>query len=238
MMDIDRVPPIPEGGLLPRGDFPMNYKAVLFDLDGTLLDTIEDLTDSMNAALDRLGFPGHTAETCKKFVGDGMEMFALRALPESHRDDATVARCAAHMRAVYRERWSLKTRPYDGVPELLDGLTLRHLKMAVLSNKPDDSTKAMVAELLSKWRFDHVTGARPSVPKKPDPTLAIEISKELGISPEKFLYLGDTGTDMKTAAATGMFPVGALWGFRTADELRATGAAVLIDHPTEVLHLL
>jgi phosphoglycolate phosphatase len=216
----------------------MNYEAVLFDLDGTLLDTIQDLTDSMNIVLRRSGFPEHSAETCKNFVGDGIEVFALRALPETHRDSATVARCVADMREEYRDRWSLKTRPYDGIPDLLDGLTLRNLKMTVLSNKPDDSTKAMVAELLPKWRFDPIMGALPSVPKKPDPTLAMEISKRLDVPPEKFLYLGDTGTDMKTATAAGMFPVGALWGFRTADELTASGAKILVEHPREVLRLI
>jgi phosphoglycolate phosphatase len=216
----------------------VKFKAILFDLDGTLLDTIEDLTDSMNMVLNRLGLPGHSVETCKKFVGDGVEMFALRALPETHRDDASVARCAADMRDVYRKRWSLKTRPYDGIPDLLDGLKQHNLRMAVLSNKPDDSTKEMVAELLSKWRFDPVVGARFSVPKKPAPTGALEISRYLDLPPEEFLYLGDTGTDMKTARAAGMFAVGVLWGFRTADELATSGAEVLIKHPAEALLLL
>ena len=216
----------------------MKYKAVMFDLDGTLLDTSEDLTDSMNVVLGRLGFPTHDPETCKNFVGDGVEMFAFRALPENHRDEATVAKCAVGMREEYRKRWARKTRPYDGIPELLDGLTLLNLKMAILSNKPDDATKEMVAELLSRWQFDPVAGALPSVPKKPDPTLAVEISQRLLIPPEKFLYLGDTGTDMKTARAAGMFPVGVLWGFRTAEELRDTGAKVLVKYPTDVLDLL
>jgi phosphoglycolate phosphatase len=216
----------------------MKFEAVLFDLDGTLLDSIEDLTDSMNIVLDGFGFPGHDAEACKNFVGDGVEMFALRALPENRRDEATVAQCAAEMRAEYRKRWSLRTRPYDGIPELLDDLTLRHLKLAVLSNKPEESTKEMVAELLSKWRFYPVAGARSSVPKKPDPILAIEISQQLRVPADKFLYLGDTGTDMKTAKGAGMFAVGALWGFRTAEELKDTGAEVLVAHPSEVLQLL
>jgi len=216
----------------------MKFEAVLFDLDGTLLDSIEDLTDSMNIVLDGFGFPGHDAKACKNFVGDGVEMFALRALPENRRDEATVAQCAAEMRAEYRKRWSLKTRPYDGIPELLDDLTLRNLKLAVLSNKPEDSTKEMVSELLSKWRFYPVAGARPSVPKKPDPILAIEISQQLRLPADKFLYLGDTGTDMKTARGAGMFPVGALWGFRTAEELKDTGAKVLVAHPSEVLQFL
>ena len=216
----------------------MKFEAVLFDLDGTLLDSIEDLTDSMNIVLDGFGFPGHDAEACKLFVGDGVEMFALRALPENQRDEAMVAQCAAEMRAEYRKRWSLKTRPYDGIPELLDDLTLRNLKLAVLSNKPEESTKEMVAELLSKWRFYPVAGARTSVPKKPDPILAIEISQQLRLPAKNFLYLGDTGTDMKTAREAGMFPVGALWGFRTAEELKDTGAEVLVAHPSEVLQFL
>ena len=216
----------------------MKFEAVLFDLDGTLLDSIEDLTDSMNLVLDGYGLPGHDAEACKNFVGDGVEMFALRALPENRRDEATVAQCAAEMRAEYRKRWSLKTRPYDGIPELLDDLTLRNLKLAVLSNKPEDSTKEMVSELLSKWRFYPVAGARPSVPKKPDPILAIEISQQLRVPADKFLYLGDTGTDMKTARGAGTFPVGGLWGFRTAEELKDTGAEVLVAHPSEVLQFL
>lgn len=216
----------------------MKFEALLFDLDGTLLDSIEDLTDSMNIALDGFGFPGHDAEACKQFVGDGVEMFALRALPKNHRDEATVAQCVAEMRAEYRKRWSLKTRPYDGIPELLDDLALRNLKLAVLSNKPEESTKEMVAALLSKWQFHPVSGARPSVPKKPDPTLAIEISQQLRVPADRFLYLGDTGTDMKTAKGAGMFPVGALWGFRTAEELKDTGAEVLVAHPSEVLQLL
>ena len=110
--------------------------------------------------------------------------------------------------------------------------------LAVLSNKPEESTKEMVAELLSKWRFYPIAGARPSVPKKPDPTLAIEISQQLRVPADKFLYLGDTGTDMKTARGAGMFPVGALWGFRTAEELKDTGAEVLVAHPSEVLKFL
>ena len=110
--------------------------------------------------------------------------------------------------------------------------------MAILSNKPDDAAKEMVAELLAKWRFHPVTGAQLSLPKKPDPTLAIEISRQLQVSPDRFLYLGDTGTDMRTARGAGMFAVGVLWGFRSAQELMESGAQVLVDHPRKVLELL
>ena len=216
----------------------MKFKAVLFDLDGTLLDTIGDLTDSMNIALNHLGFPGHDARSCKMFVGDGVEMFAFRALPENNRNKAMVKQCASLMRQEYKKRWAKKTRPYDGIPELLDELTNRNLKMSILSNKPDDATKEMVAEILSKWSFHPVAGAQVSVPKKPDPTLAIQISQELQVSPEGFLYLGDTGTDMRTARGAGMFAVGVLWGFRSAEELLESGAQVLVAHPGEALKLL
>ena len=216
----------------------MKFEAVLFDLDGTLLDTIEDLTDSMNEALKRLGFPGHDSESCKMFVGDGVEKFALRALPENRRDESTVAKCVAAMRSVYRKRWDQKTRPYDGIPELLDHLTSYQIKMSILSNKPDDSTREMVAKLLSKWQFDPVLGARPSIPKKPDPAMARQIAEQLQVEPKNVLYLGDTGTDMKTARDSGMFALGALWGFRAAEELMANGAKALVAHPMEVLQFL
>ena len=149
-----------------------------------------------------------------------------------------VTQCASLMREEYKKRWAKKTRPYDGIPELLDELTNRNLKLSILSNKPDDATKEMVAEILSKWSFHPVAGAQVSVPKKPDPTLAIQISQELQVSPEGFLYLGDTGTDMRTARGAGMFAVGVLWGFRSAEELLESGAQVLVAHPGEALKLL
>ena len=136
----------------------MNYQAVLFDLDGTLLDTIDDLADSMNAALEQLGCPGHSVDKHRFFVGDGVDTFARRVLPEDRRDGATVASCVELLQAEYANRWNVKTRPYDGIAEMLNGLTARGLAMAVLSNKPDDFTKLCVENLLPDWRFDMVQG--------------------------------------------------------------------------------
>ena len=215
----------------------MRHKAVLFDLDGTLLDTIEDLTDSMNLALAQSGFAPRTVEECKLFVGDGVESFARRALPAGHRNDRAIAACVEAMRADYTDRWRCKTRPYDGVAELLDGLDERGIAMAVLSNKPDSFTKQMVEAMLGRWHFAAVFGARPGVPKKPDPTAALGIAERMGVAPGEFLYLGDTNTDMRTANAAGMYAVGALWGFRSAEELRGSGARVLVERPPEVLRL-
>jgi phosphoglycolate phosphatase len=216
----------------------MSFKAAMFDLDGTLVDTIEDLADSMNSVLERCGFPSHDLDAYKYFVGDGMINLVRRSLPEQAKTDETVMQCLAMMREEYAGRWKEKSRPYDGIPELLDRLSERGIKMAVLSNKPDDFTKVMVRELLSRWRFEAVLGERPSIPRKPDPISALEIAGQMRVSPGDFLYLGDTSTDMKTAGAAGMYAVGVLWGFRKADELLAGGARLLIERPTDLLELI
>ena len=217
----------------------MGYRAVLFDLDGTLLNTLEDLADSMNAVLGASGFPVHGLKDYKVFVGDGIENLVRRALPGPKRlDEDTVTRCLASMRQKYGKRRKDKTRPYEGVPELLDKLVAGGIRMGILSNKPDESTKTVVAELLPHWKFDAVFGERPGTPRKPDPSGAIEIANLMRIPCGQFLYVGDTGTDMKTANAAGMFAVGALWGFRKADELQEHGAKVLIEKPGDLMRLL
>ena len=216
----------------------LQYPGIIFDLDGTLLDTIEDLADSMNQVLTDLGFPTHTLGAYKTFVGEGVETLIRRALPEDQLRPELLDQCLGAFREEYSRRWENKTRPYAGIPELLDHLTGMGLKMAILSNKQDYFTRIMVARLLPRWRFDPVFGARPSVPKKPDPAGALEIAEALQIAPDCFIYLGDTGIDMKTACAAGMIPVGVLWGFRPADELRAQGARWLIEKPGDLVPLL
>ncbi len=214
----------------------MKIGAVLFDLDGTLLDTIEDLTDAMNAALHELGFPGHSVSSCKTLVGEGIEHFAKCALPvDQTENEAAVARTMDLMRAEYRNRWSRKTSPYDGIPDLLDQLHARGLKLAVLSNKADDFTRMMVGHFFPKTEFEAVVGARAGRPMKPDPSPALEVALTLGVAPAEIIFLGDTKTDMETAGAAGMVPVGALWGFRSAEELLASGARYLISRPAELL---
>ncbi len=216
----------------------MNFKAIIFDLDGTLLNTIEDLTDSMNQALSRFGFSGHDQEAYKYFVGDGVESLVRRALPADRVDEKMVAQCVAAMREEYGRHWDKKTRPYPGIPELLDALCQRGIPMAILSNKVQDFTEICVSKLLPKWSFQIILGARPKVPKKPDPTAALEIAEAMDLTPVQFLYLGDTSTDMQTAVAAGMFPLGALWGFRTAQELMAHGAKALLEKPLDLLQYL
>jgi len=216
----------------------VNYRAVIFDLDGTLLDSLEDLADSMNAVLARQSFPVHAVEKYRYFVGDGIAKLVRRVLPETQRDAAMVARNIQWMSAEYEQRWDKKTRPYAGIVEMLGELTEIGLRMAVLSNKPDAFTKIMVPALLPGWNFTPILGARPGVPVKPDPQAALEIAAQLAISPAETLYLGDTATDMLTANAAGMLAVGVAWGFRTVEELQQSGAKQIIYEPTELLPLL
>jgi phosphoglycolate phosphatase len=213
----------------------MIHNAVLFDLDGTLLDTLADLGTSMNRALARLGFPPHPVESYKTFVGEGVSVLAQRALPPDRRDEASVKACVEAMGEEYAIHWMDATRPYEGVAEILSGLAKRTIKLAILSNKPHAMTRLLVAHFFPQTRFDSVNGARDGVPKKPNPAAALEIARQLKTAPERFLYLGDSGVDMDTAASAGMFPVGALWGFRDKKELLIHGAKALIKHPLELL---
>jgi phosphoglycolate phosphatase len=216
----------------------MRYRAVLFDFDGTLLDTLRDLAESVNSVLSRSGFPEHSLEAYRHFVGEGIEELARRVLPEGHRDEATITKTLTDVRQEYRQRWPNHTRPYEGIPELLDALTARRVKMAIVTNKPDDSTRTMAARLLPRWKFDVIVGATTEMPRKPDPKGALEAARLLRLSPEAILYVGDSDIDMKTANAAGMYAVGVLWGFRSADELIRNGAKVLIRKPLELLELL
>ena len=214
--------------------------AVIFDLDGTLLDTIDDLADAMNSALARHGLPTHPdyAEH-KLFVGEGVRKYITRALPADRRgDEALIQRVWKDYRAAYAQNWHNKTRPYDGVPELLVALRARGPRLAVLSNKPDDFTRLTVELFFRPGTFEIVRGAFEDQKLKPDPGGALAIAAEMNLPPADFLYVGDTATDMQTAVAAGMFAVGALWGFRSADELLASGAKVLIACPAELVSLL
>jgi phosphoglycolate phosphatase len=216
----------------------MSFRAIIFDLDGTLLDTLEDIGDAANRVLAAHGFPAHPIDRYREFIGEGVHRLLTRVLPETSRDAATVQRCVEAYQKEYALNWRVKTKPYAGVPELLDGLTARQLGLAVLSNKPDRFTQQCVRELLAKWTFDVVLGASDTFPRKPDPASALETARRLAVPPEACLYVGDSGVDMQTARAAGMFAVGVLWGFRGREELQRAGAQVLVEAPLEILGLL
>jgi phosphoglycolate phosphatase len=216
----------------------MKFKAVLFDLDGTLIDTIDDIGNAVNRVLLNKGFTKHAISSYRQFIGDGSKNLITRALPEEHRNKNLISACLKEFVEDYSRNIVVKTRPYDGIPEMLDVLKAQGLKLAVLSNKPDSLTKKCVSSILSKWDFDVVLGQRESVPLKPDPYGALEVAEKLAIPPANFLYLGDTAVDMKTAVSAGMFPVGVLWGFRTLKELKENGARAIIDEPLKVIDIL
>ncbi len=211
------------------------YTAVIFDMDGTLLDTLEDLGDCMNRVLEHAGYPTHPIEAYKYFVGDGLTNLVKRVLPENERRQSTIERLQAEMAAEYGKRWADKTDLYPGIAVLLDELVRRNIRRAILSNKPHEFTTLMADHYFSGWDFDPVFGARDGVPSKPDPAAALEICRFWELAPQEVLYAGDTNTDMQTARRGGMFALGVLWGFRTREELRDNGAQSLIAAPGQML---
>ncbi len=215
----------------------MSWRAIVFDLDGTLIDTLDDVADATNRVLTAHGYPAHPADAYRYFLGDGARALVQRALPETARTPATIETCLAAFREDYGINWCVKTRPYPGIPELLDGLVARGMKISVLSNKPHQNVVDLVATLLGGWQFDQVLGQREGVPTKPNPTSALNLAQALQVVPAQVVFLGDSGVDMTTAVAAGMYPAGALWGFREADELLAAGAQVLLPDPQAVLDL-
>lgn len=210
-------------------------RAVLFDLDGTLTNTLQDIADAMNRSLRLHGLPEWPLDAYRYLVGDGARKLAQRAV----RDRAHLALSVQReYQAYYQEHTLVTTRSYDGVPELLRALQGRGLKLAVFSNKPDADTKNVVRHFFPEIRWDAVRGQVEGVPVKPDPTGALLTARAMGVLPEEVLYLGDTSTDMCCAVNAGMLPVGALWGFRTEDELRESGAVHLAAHPLDISSIL
>lgn len=216
----------------------MSFKAIIFDLDGTLIDSLEDLCNAANRVLKKNNFPTHKMEKYRYFVGEGVVALITRALPDEIKNEDIINSCVGEFREEYRKSWNIKTKPYKGIAEMLDLITLRGLKMAVLSNKPDYFTKKCVAAFLPNWKFDRIIGQRDDVPKKPDPAGAKEIAEYLAVSPSEIIYVGDTPIDMETAIAAGMLPVGVLWGFRPEDELKRSGAHRVIQKPEEIIEVI
>ena len=213
-----------------------DIRAVLFDLDGTLADSLADLANATNWALAQLGCPMHPLASYRYFVGDGARELCARALPADKQN--LVDETLRLMRERYDAHCFDETKLYAGIPELISALMERHLNLAVLSNKPDVFTKRMITQYFQPSPFMVVRGQLPNVPLKPDPAAARQIARELNVPPPQWLYLGDTNTDMRTARAAGMHPVGVLWGFRDREELVESGAEHIVAKPEEVLALL
>jgi len=211
-------------------------RAAIFDLDGTLLDTLEDIASAMDFALQRHGLPPRSLDEYRQFIGEGVRNLVRRAVGASGGQGELEAEVMTAYRRRYEERMAVATRPYPGVNELLEGLRARGVPAAVLSNKPDDATRALV-ERFFPGQVAVARGERPSAPRKPDPTSALEVARALGVAPAGCLFAGDTRVDMETANRAEMFAVGVLWGFRSREELEASGARALVAAPEEILRL-
>jgi phosphoglycolate phosphatase len=209
---------------------------IFFDLDGTLADTLADISASMNRALGSYGFAGHSPEAYRYFVGDGIEAVARRILPPGEAGRA--ADIVAAFRSDYAQHLLDSTRLYEGVPELLDELAARGEKLAIVSNKPERPARQLARALCDRWPFLAVHGQSEDWPLKPDPTLTLALARAAGAAPHRCLFVGDSNVDMLTARGAGMHPVGVLWGFREAAEPAAAGAEALIARPGELLALL
>ncbi len=215
----------------------MNFKGVIFDLDGTLVDSLTDLADSMNFVLEKNGFPRHDLHSYKYFIGRGIRNLVISALPEEKRDEVTISRCHEQMVAHYNNNCLNKTCPYEGIQELLHALNSKGLKLSVFSNKADEFTKKITYSLFPGI-FEIVRGLTDITLRKPDPSGALAIAGEMNLAPSEIAYLGDTSTDMQTAVNAGMYAVGVLWGFRTKEELLENGAQYLLHNPMELLNLI
>ena len=216
----------------------MSIDTIIFDLDGTLLDTLPDIAGAMNQVLADAGLPVHHTDRYRDFIGDGIDTLVRQALPPNTRHAEMIQQSVASMREIYRSRWARRTRLYPGIAGMLAFCSGAGLKMAILSNKPDGPTREMAAHFFPDHPFDHVQGARPDVPIKPDPTAAIAIADRLGTLPEACMFLGDMPVDIKTGRRAGMAPIGALWGYRTADELTDAGASHLLHTPEALASLI
>jgi phosphoglycolate phosphatase len=211
--------------------------AFIFDLDGTLIDSLEDLADAVNLMLAERGYPQQPLELFPKYIGDGVHKLVERALPPEALSADNLQDCVAAYQGFYETTWDKKTKPYAGMTECLAELRRRGFKMGVLSNKPHAFTLKCCTHFFPAGTFDVVFGQRPQVPRKPDPAGAFEILREFRLPPEKCFYVGDSGIDMALAKNAAMPAVGVLWGFRGEAELRENGAQYLIDRPEELLAL-
>lgn len=215
----------------------MKFRAALFDLDGTLVDSLSDIADSMNSVLLRNGFPSHDINDYRLFIGEGMRVLVKRALPQDFSDQDLIDFYTGQMKNEYAKRWNRKTRIYSGISELLTTMKNCHITLSVLSNKPHGFTVKMVEYYFGNSIFKQVMGAG-QFPEKPNPAAALYIAQSINIDPSGFLYIGDSAVDMKTAKSAGMFACGCLWGFRGKEELISGGADRIVAVPDEISDML
>lgn len=211
------------------------YKACIFDLDGTLTDTLESMTRSVNLTLEEMGLPVITLDQCREFVGSGARKLMERTLKTC--GDEELVRIEEAMEIygrVFAENCTYHVKPYDGIEEMLKELKEKGIYLAVLSNKPDGQARNVIHTFFGDELFEYVQGQKEEIPRKPDPAAVFAIMEKAGVSREKCVYIGDSDVDMHTGKNAGVKTVGVSWGFRSKEVLQETGADVIIDHPKEL----
>lgn len=213
-------------------------KLAIFDLDGTLLYSLEDLADATNYALKKNGFPTHELEKYKYFVGNGVMLLIERTLPEEVKKDKNVFDAVlSDFRDYYSKHSEDKSRLYDGIKDTVNKLHNMGVLLAVASNKPDEFTKVLVDELFDGL-FDYAQGSVPDVPNKPDPAMALAVLKKFDVYAEDAVFIGDTNVDINTGKSAGMKTIGCLWGYRTLTELQEAGADYIAEKPSDIIKFI
>ena len=213
----------------------LRYKSVIFDLDGTLVDTLEDIAANMNKALKIRGFPELPSSEYQEKVGWGIKRLAFLALPESERNQETVELVAQDAVRFYAENPLIYSRPYPGILDLVSSLKQKKVRMSVLTNKPDQTAQKVINGLFPADSFERIQGEIEGNPRKPDPACVWELLVDLDLTPASIIFVGDSEIDMETAVASGCYAMGVSWGYRSRDTIEKAGAKKIIDKPQELL---
>lgn len=219
--------------------FKPRYSGIIFDLDGTLINSLEDLIDACNQVMLHYGLELKTYQEGKKLIGRGLRNLIKRAVtPEMAKDEALVDEAVALMKAEYAKRYTHKTVAYDGIKDLLRYLHVHKIPFAVCTNKPDSAAKTIVDALFDISEFVDVVGQNDSKPRKPDPTQTLEIAAKMGLDPKDCIYMGDSSVDYETAKNAGMLPVLCTWGFTDPEKLMQYDDAIWIKNPLRAIDAL
>jgi len=216
-------------------------KAIIFDLDGTLVDSLQDIANSMNLALEESGYPTHPIEAYRDFVGNGVSVLVQKALPADKRDEKEIKKMVKKFAEKYEKNWFIETKPFVGILHLIQTCVARKVKLATLSNKAHAFTKRMIRHYFrgaminqGKNPFGIYSGAQEDKPLKPDPSAALELAERLKVDPGNVAFVGDSPVDMETAKNAGMIAIGAAWGFSGREILEKANPDAIFDSPVEL----
>ncbi len=217
----------------------MKFKAFIFDLDGTLVNSIQDLADSVNFSLSKQGFDTLSIDEVRQRIGYGIDKLVISSLPKKYQNNnKIIGRSLEMMAQHYSISWKKHTVLYPKIDQLLDILMMKNISISILTNKPEPFLLEMVEFLMKKWDFDSIIGGSLKFPLKPNPQSTTEIIKSLNCDPSEVAFIGDGDTDIKTAIGAGITPIAVTWGFRTVEELQKAGAEIFIDEPLELLNFI